>query len=161
MSETAQELVAVLRGGPAGSALRVEQVFATTASDLWEAMTSPTRIGRWMATTTLDGDPAVGTRFRIDVGAGAETTGAVTRCEPPRLLEVTWELAGEPDRRLPANQCTVTLPAGRRTWPPWRRRSWGSSRRPATTRSPGCCPPTALPTPAPPPTERGDLDGRT
>lgn len=124
MSATAQELVAVLRGGPAGPALRMEQVFATPAPDLWEAMTSPDRISRWMDATTLDGDPAVGTRYRIDFGDGAETTGAVTRCEPPRLLEVTWELEGEPDsvvrvevtprgehsllvldhRRLPANQ---------------------------------------------------------
>lgn len=128
MSATAEDLVAVLRGGPAGPALRVEQVLATSAADLWEAITSPGRLSRWMAGTTLDGEPAVGARYRIDVGDGAATTGTVTRCEPPRVLEITWELAGEPDslvraevsaqapaegerarlvlehRRLPANQ---------------------------------------------------------
>lgn len=97
MSATAEDLVAVLRGDPDGPALRVEQVLATSADDLWEAITSPERLGRWMADTTLDGDPQVGVRYRIDFGDGAETTGTVTRCEPPRVLEVTWELEGEPD----------------------------------------------------------------
>lgn len=106
--------MAVLRGGPEGPALRVEQVLATSATDLWEVITSPHRLSRWMADTTLDGDPAVGARYRIDFGDGAETTGTVTRCEPPRVLEVTWELAGEPDSLVRAQVSAEASAEGER-----------------------------------------------
>lgn len=59
--------------------------------------TSPQRVSRWTAGTPLGGEPAVGARYRIDVGDGAE---------PP-----SWD--GTFARVLPAYRATYPdLPTG-------------------------------------------------
>ena len=97
MTRTTDELLVALTGGADGAAARLEHTFRTDADDLWRAVSEPERVSRWMAPTTLDGPPAVGARYTIDFGDDQRTTGEVVRCEAPRLLEVTWELPGEPD----------------------------------------------------------------
>jgi len=94
---TTPDLWGVLTDRDSGPAIRLEHTFRTTPDDLWEAVTDPERLGRWMAPTVLDGPAGVGCRYVIDFGADGTSSGAVTRCEAPRRYEVTWELVGEPD----------------------------------------------------------------
>jgi uncharacterized protein YndB with AHSA1/START domain len=98
MSETTHpDLWGVLSRRDDGPAVTLEHTFRTGADDLWQAVTDPERISRWMAPTTVDGPPAVGARYVIDFGGDGSSRGAVTRCEAPTGYEVTWELDGEPD----------------------------------------------------------------
>jgi uncharacterized protein YndB with AHSA1/START domain len=66
------------------------QIYATTAEDVFEAITSAERIPRWFMPIT--GDLRVGGRFQL-VGNAA---GEILICEPPTHLKVTWEFGGEP-----------------------------------------------------------------
>jgi uncharacterized protein YndB with AHSA1/START domain len=58
--------------------------------DVWEACTDPARLRRWFL--PVAGDLRVGGRFRIEGNA----SGEVLRCEPPRLLAISWEYGDHP-----------------------------------------------------------------
>jgi len=62
--------------------------YDTTIEDLWDALTSAERIPRWFL--PISGDLRLGGRYQLKGNAGGE----ITRCEPPRLLSVTWEFGG-------------------------------------------------------------------
>src|SRR5215470_7294528 len=62
--------------------------YDTTIEDLWDALTSAERIPRWFL--PVSGDLRLGGRYQFQGNAGGE----ITRCEPPRLLSVTWEFGG-------------------------------------------------------------------
>jgi uncharacterized protein YndB with AHSA1/START domain len=64
--------------------------YDTTVEDAWDALTNAERIPRWFLPVT--GDLRLGGRYQLQGNAG----GTITRCEPPRLLAVTWEMAGSP-----------------------------------------------------------------
>ncbi|HEX6148839.1 SRPBCC family protein [Nocardioides sp.] len=72
------------RGKPA-RALTAEQTYATSAGDVWDALTSPERLQRWF--TPVQGDLREGGRYQLTGNAG----GTIERCDPPRSLAVTWE----------------------------------------------------------------------
>jgi uncharacterized protein YndB with AHSA1/START domain len=74
-------------GKPAivGVAIRV---YDTTVEDLWDALTTPERLARWFL--RVDGDLRPGGRYQLQGNAG----GTITRCDPPRALDLTWEFAG-------------------------------------------------------------------
>jgi uncharacterized protein YndB with AHSA1/START domain len=77
--------------------------YDTEIEDLWDALTSAERIPRWFLPVT--GELRLGGRYQLEGNAGGE----ITRCEPPRVLAVTWESAGG------VSWLTVTLsddPAG-------------------------------------------------
>ncbi len=63
--------------------------YETDPDDLWDALTSAERIPRWF--TPVSGDLRLGGRFQLQGNAGGE----ILRCEPPRLLAVTWECNGQ------------------------------------------------------------------
>jgi len=67
--------------------------------DLWDALTSAERIPRWFL--PVSGDLQLGGRYQFEGNAGGE----ITRCEPPRLLSLTWEYGGG------VSWLTVTLQA--------------------------------------------------
>jgi uncharacterized protein YndB with AHSA1/START domain len=77
-----------------------ERRFDTSVEDVWDAVTDPDRLGRWIGTWT--GDPASGAvRFRMTAEGEdvPESTVRIERCEPPHLLRVvatdeygTWDL---------------------------------------------------------------------
>lgn len=69
--------------------------------DVWEACTDPERLSRWFLPVT--GDLRVGGRFSLQGNAGGE----ILRCDPPRLLTVTW-VYGE----LPADEVELRLSDG-------------------------------------------------
>ena len=62
--------------------------YDTSLEDLWDAITSAERLKRWFA--PVSGEFRLGGRYRIEGNA----SGIVTRCEPPRALELTWEFGG-------------------------------------------------------------------
>jgi uncharacterized protein YndB with AHSA1/START domain len=70
-------------------AVRLSREYPTDAGDLWDALTTPERIARWFA--PVSADPRLGGRYQIEGNAGGE----ITRCVPPRELDLTWEFGGQ------------------------------------------------------------------
>lgn len=68
--------------------LRLEDRFATTPEDLWQAVTDPERLARWYGEVT--GDLREGGDLAIHIAAaGLDATGRIETCQPPRRLRVT------------------------------------------------------------------------
>jgi uncharacterized protein YndB with AHSA1/START domain len=81
----------VKEGSRDGKPTRVvvaSRVYATDAPDLWDAITNPERLPRWFL--PLTGELKPGGRYQLEGNAG----GTITRCEPPSILELTWEFGG-------------------------------------------------------------------
>jgi len=78
------------RGTEEGEAyvLRLGRRYDAPVEDVWDACTDPERIARWFL--PVSGDFRVGGRYQLEGNAG----GRIEVCEPPRRLEVTWELYG-------------------------------------------------------------------
>jgi len=66
----------------------ISQVYATDIDDLWEAVTTPERIGRWFL--PVSGEFKEGGSYQFEGNAG----GTVTRCDKPRGYDATWEFGG-------------------------------------------------------------------
>ena len=62
--------------------------YDTAAQDVWDAVTDPDRIKRWLM--PISGDLRVGGSFQLEGNAGGE----ILACEPPRLLRATF---GDPN----------------------------------------------------------------
>lgn len=60
---------------------------------VWEALTSPDRLSRWLAPGTVE--PSVGGEVLLDFGEGGTVTGRVLCWEPPFVLEFEWRFSGE------------------------------------------------------------------
>lgn len=65
-------------------AIRVEDVYDTTITDLWEACTTPARLARWIAEVT--GELSVGGTFRVSFVSTANGAGRVEACDAPHHL---------------------------------------------------------------------------
>ena len=76
------------RDGKPAAAVIASRVFPTTTADLWDALTTPSRIARWFLPVT--GDLKLGGRYQFQGNAG----GTITACEPERRIEATWEFGG-------------------------------------------------------------------
>jgi uncharacterized protein YndB with AHSA1/START domain len=76
--------------GGAGERVSVllRRSYDTAAQDVWDAVTDPDRIKRWLM--PVSGDLRVGGSFQLEGNAGGE----ILACEPPRLLRVTF---GDPN----------------------------------------------------------------
>lgn len=84
--------------------VHVEDVYATSIDDLWDAVTKPERLARWLA--KVDGDLRVGGEFRATFTSSWDGQGRVDECDAPnRLVVTTWEEGREP------NEIVVTLTA--------------------------------------------------
>lgn len=68
--------------------LTAARTYATDIADLWDALTSPSRIPRWFM--PISGELRLGGRYQLQGNAGGE----ITRCEAPQTLAVTWEFGG-------------------------------------------------------------------
>jgi uncharacterized protein YndB with AHSA1/START domain len=77
------------RDGRPATAVIAMRSYDTDIEDLWSALTSADRIPRWFM--PIEGDLRLGGRYQLKGNAG----GAVTDCQPPRQLAVTWEFAGD------------------------------------------------------------------
>lgn len=86
-----------IAAGEARTAL-LRRRYEAPIEDVWDACTVPDRLNRWFL--QVSGDLRVGGRFSLEGNA----SGEILRCEPPRLLTVTWcfgdQPAGEVELRL-------------------------------------------------------------
>ncbi len=71
---------------PAGEATVVvlRRSYDASVEDVWDACTDPERLRRWFLPVT--GDLRLGGSYQLEGNAGGE----ILRCEPPRLLRVSW-----------------------------------------------------------------------
>ncbi|WP_055702300.1 MULTISPECIES: SRPBCC family protein [Streptomyces] len=72
-----------------GRSIVMRRTYDAGIHDVWEACTDAERLGRWFLPVT--GELKLGGHYALEGNAGGE----VLRCEPPRLLRVSWIL-GEP-----------------------------------------------------------------
>ena len=78
------------RDGQPMRVLTTSRTFDVTPEELWDALTMPERVQRWLGPTS--GDFRVGGRFDIEGNA----SGDIGTCDRPTLIQVTWEYGGEP-----------------------------------------------------------------
>jgi uncharacterized protein YndB with AHSA1/START domain len=64
--------------------VRLRRSYRAAVEDVWDALTDPDRVQRWLY--PVSGDLRVGGHFQLEGNAGGE----ILRCEPPRLLRVTF-----------------------------------------------------------------------
>jgi uncharacterized protein YndB with AHSA1/START domain len=69
--------------------LTVTRTYTAAPDEVWDALTAPDRLARWMGPVT--GDLQVGGRYQVEGNAGGE----ILTCQRPSLLSVTWEYDGE------------------------------------------------------------------
>ena len=80
-----RSILGSLRSADGMGVVRMEDRFDTEIEDLWSALTDPDRLARWYG--QIEGDLRVGGEYRRRVFAsGAEGTGRVEACAPPRRL---------------------------------------------------------------------------
>lgn len=86
-----------------GYLIRFAQTYPTTVEDLWDAITDPERLSRWMA--PYEGEFRLGGRWlaRYDDGT-VFTEGTVTACDAPRTFTTTWHASEEQETTI-----TVTV----------------------------------------------------
>ena len=89
-----------IAAGEARSAI-IRRRYDAEIEDVWDACTDPARLGRWLSAPS--GDFRIGGRYSLEGSA----RGEILRCEPPRLLRVTWAYW---DR--PADEVELRLFAG-------------------------------------------------
>jgi uncharacterized protein YndB with AHSA1/START domain len=94
----ATRILGSLRSADGKGVVRIEDRYNTEIDDLWSAITDPGRIARWYG--RVEGDLRPGGAFRLYVDdAGADCTGRVEECEPPRRLRVTTRETDESYQR--------------------------------------------------------------
>jgi uncharacterized protein YndB with AHSA1/START domain len=90
LAETQREIgCRRIAAGEARTAI-IRRWYDAAIEDVWDACTSPERIGRWFLTVT--GELRLGGTFHLRGNA----SGEVLRCEPPRLLRVSWAYGDRP-----------------------------------------------------------------
>ena len=77
--------------------VRIEDVFDTEIDDLWEAVTNPQRLARWLG--TVEGDLRPGGTFSATFTSTWEGPGRVEVCDAPHRLLLTLE-PGTDDQTL-------------------------------------------------------------
>ncbi len=84
-----RSVTALERDGKPARAVTLTRTYDTDIADLWEAISSVERLPRWFL--PVEGDLRPGGRYQLKGNAG----GTITRCEPPALLALTWEMFGD------------------------------------------------------------------
>ena len=110
MKDVLDELAAVHRvmgkgSVPAGEAYTVElrRLYDAEIEDVWDAITSAERLPRWLKPVT--GDLRLGGKYELeDMGHGE-----ILRCEPPRLLKVSWLYGPDADAWEGSSEVEVRL----------------------------------------------------
>jgi uncharacterized protein YndB with AHSA1/START domain len=87
-------------GSGDGRTVLIRRAYDAPIEDVWDAVTDPDRIKRWFL--PVSGDLRPGGSYQLKGNAHGE----ILRCEPPRLLKVTWifgEGTSEVEVRLSAD----------------------------------------------------------
>ncbi|MEV4470440.1 SRPBCC domain-containing protein [Nonomuraea sp. NPDC049504] len=113
MKDVLDELAAAQRAMgkgsvPAGDAYTIElrRRYDAPIDDVWDALTNPERLQRWLQPVT--GDLRLGGTFELDGGEHGE----ILRCEPPRLLKVSWLYGPDADAWPGTSEVQVRLASG-------------------------------------------------
>ncbi|HWG97925.1 MAG TPA: SRPBCC family protein [Pilimelia sp.] len=104
LSATRRELRKGSVPGGEAHAVVLRRRYDADIDDVWDAITSAERLSRWFLPVT--GDLRPGGRYQLQGNAGGE----ILRCEPPRLLKVSW-LFG-PDAKDGTSEVEVRLSPG-------------------------------------------------
>lgn len=83
--------------GDGRGAVRVEDVYDTGVDDLWDAVTDPGRLARWVAEVT--GELRPGGRVHARFTSGWDGPGRIDVCEAPHRLAVTMS-PGTPEETV-------------------------------------------------------------
>jgi uncharacterized protein YndB with AHSA1/START domain len=77
--------------------IRFERIYDASEDDRWSALTDPSRLRGWLAPAgaELDGRPGGAYEFRMSEDEAHRTWGDVRVWEPPRVLELGWNFAGQ------------------------------------------------------------------
>ncbi|MGP3919888.1 SRPBCC family protein [Nonomuraea sp. 10N515B] len=70
--------------------ITVRRRYDAEVEDVWDACTNAERLSRWFLPVT--GDLQLGGKYQFEGNAGGE----ILRCEPPRLLKVSWLFGDNP-----------------------------------------------------------------
>ena len=73
------------RDGKPAAMVTLTRNYASTAEDLWRAITDSDHVPRWFL--PLSGELKLGGRYQLEGNAGGE----ITACTPPSHLALTWE----------------------------------------------------------------------
>lgn len=73
-----------------GPSVVLRRSYDAPIEDVWDACSDPDRLKRWFL--PVSGDLRLGGRFQIEGNAGGE----ILRCDPPRLLAVSWVYGDNP-----------------------------------------------------------------
>ena len=97
------DLHGLLRRDEQGVRVEFRRRYPTPPDDLWDALTEPDRVRRWLG--PLYGDLHVGGRYELRMGEDVpdsehSSSGEILECDPPRRLAVSWEFPGEPITRV-------------------------------------------------------------
>lgn len=92
------DLRAVLSASGGAHAVRLERRYPTTADDLWDAVTAPGRLARWLG--PVYGDLRAGGSYELRMGqdlpgADENAVGEIRECDAPHGFSVTWRFPGE------------------------------------------------------------------
>jgi uncharacterized protein YndB with AHSA1/START domain len=75
-----------------GHAVVLRRRYDAEVEDVWDAITTPERVGRWLL--PVSGDLRLGGTYQLEGNAGGE----ILQCQPPRMLRISW-LYGEEAQR--------------------------------------------------------------
>jgi uncharacterized protein YndB with AHSA1/START domain len=67
--------------------LRVSSRFSTTPDDLWDAITNPVRLARWIA--RVEGELRVGGKIHATYTSGWEGDSIIEQCQAPETLVIS------------------------------------------------------------------------
>jgi uncharacterized protein YndB with AHSA1/START domain len=74
-----------------GHSVLLRRTYDAEIEDVWDAITTPERIRRWFLPVT--GELKLGGSYQLEGNA----RGKILRCEPPRVLALTWVFGPQPD----------------------------------------------------------------
>jgi uncharacterized protein YndB with AHSA1/START domain len=98
--QTRTGLVGSLRRDGDRGTVRMQDRYDTDPGDLWDAITDPERLARWIG--TVEGDLRAGGAFRARFTSTWEGPGRVDVCDPPRRLLVTLGVGEDDENELEA-----------------------------------------------------------
>jgi uncharacterized protein YndB with AHSA1/START domain len=76
--------------GEPAQAIVLRRDYRAAVDDVWDAITNPERLPRWFL--PVSGEFREGGSYQLEGNAG----GQILRCDPPRLLRVSWLFGPEP-----------------------------------------------------------------
>jgi uncharacterized protein YndB with AHSA1/START domain len=107
---TSDRPIGTLRREGSTGVVRMEDHFDTDPDDLWDAVTSPSRLARWIA--EIEGDLRVGGGFVATFTSGWHGPGRVDACERPHRLLVTMRPGCDDETTIEA----LIRPEGAGAW---------------------------------------------